>query len=133
MNTLKLEVVTPERKVFDEEVNLVIAKGSDGELGILPNHIPLVTPLRVAPLRYKQGEATHTIAVHGGFVEIRGDKVVVLAEAAEFPDQIDLARAENAKQRAEDRINANDDHTDTLRAEMALKRALNRIEVANIK
>jgi F-type H+-transporting ATPase subunit epsilon len=133
LSTIKLEIVTPERKVLEQDVEIVIAKGSDGELGILPQHIAMVTPLRIAPLRYKQNGKEHAIAVQGGFLEIRGEKVVVLAESAELPTEIDVDRAEKARQRAEGLITQKAADTDLVRAEQALKRALNRIEVANIK
>ncbi|PWW08418.1 F-type H+-transporting ATPase subunit epsilon [Paenibacillus cellulosilyticus] len=129
MSTLLLEIVTPERKVYAQEVNMVSVKGADGELGILPNHIPLVTPLRIAPVIVKKDGATEEFAVSGGFIEIRKDKVVILAESAELASEIDVARAEAAKKRAEDRLNAKADHVDFKRAELALQRAINRINV----
>ncbi|MWC27250.1 F0F1 ATP synthase subunit epsilon [Paenibacillus sp. MMS18-CY102] len=129
MSTLLLEIVTPERKVYAQEVNMVSVKGADGELGILPNHIPLVTPLRIAPVVIKKDGATETLAVSGGFIEIRKDKVVILAESAELAGDIDLARAEASKQRAEERLNAKRDEVDYRRAELALQRALNRISI----
>ncbi|GMK38199.1 ATP synthase epsilon chain [Paenibacillus sp. CCS19] len=129
MSTLLLEIVTPERKVYAQEVNMVSVKGADGELGILPNHIPLVTPLRIAPVIVKKDGATETFAVSGGFIEIRKDKVVILAESAELAAEIDVARAEAAKKRAEERMNAKADNVDFKRAELSLQRAINRINV----
>ncbi|WP_019535643.1 F0F1 ATP synthase subunit epsilon [Paenibacillus ginsengihumi] len=131
MSTFVLEVVTPERKVYAETVNMIIAKGIEGELGILPNHIPLVTPLKIAPLKVKkQGQPDQLIAVHGGFMEVRKDKVVILAESAELPEQIDVERARSAKQRAEERLKqAKRDDIDFKRAELALQRAMNRLDV----
>ncbi|EFM09085.1 ATP synthase F1, epsilon subunit [Paenibacillus curdlanolyticus YK9] len=129
MSTLLLEIVTPERKVYAQEVNMVSVKGADGELGILPNHIPLVTPLRIAPVVIKKDGATETLAVSGGFIEIRKDKVVILAESAELAGDIDLARAEASKERAEQRLSAKRDEVDYRRAELALQRALNRISI----
>lgn len=129
MSTLLLEIVTPERKVYAQEVNMVSVKGADGELGILPNHIPLVTPLRIAPVIVKKDGATETFAVSGGFIEIRKDKVVILAESAELAAEIDVARAEAAKRRAEERMNAKADNVDFKRAELSLQRAINRINV----
>lgn len=131
MSTFVLEVVTPERKVYAETVNMIIAKGIEGELGILPNHIPLVTPLKIAPLKVKkQGQPDQLIAVNGGFMEVRKDKVVILAESAELPEQIDVERARSAKQRAEDRLKqAKRDDIDFKRAELALQRAMNRLDV----
>ncbi|SFT25291.1 F0F1 ATP synthase subunit epsilon [Paenibacillus sp. BC26] len=129
MSSFLLEIVTPERKVYAQDVNMIIVKASEGEMGILPNHIPMVTPLRIAPVIIKKDRSEETIAVNGGFLEIRKDKVVILAESAELPGDIDLSRAESAKQRAEQRINGKRDEYDQLRAELALQRALNRIAV----
>jgi F-type H+-transporting ATPase subunit epsilon len=130
MSTFLLEIVTPERKVYAQDANMVIVKGVEGELGILPNHIPLVTPLKVAPVTVKRGRESDHIAVHGGFIEVRKDKVVILAESAELPEDIDVERARSAKQRAEQRLAGNKrDEIDFRRAEAALQRALNRLEV----
>lgn len=129
MSNFLLEIVTPERKVYADHANMIIVKGVAGELGILPNHIPLVTPLKVAPVTVKKDGKTEVIAVHGGFLEVRKDKVVILAESAELPGDIDVERARAAKERAEKRLN-NKDEVDFKRAELALQRALNRIGVA---
>lgn len=131
MSTFLLEIVTPERKVYEQEANMVIVKGAEGELGILPNHIPLVTPLRIAPVIVKSGGEEQVIAVNGGFMEVRKDKVVILAESAERPEDIDVDRATQAKERAE-RLLQSSSHgnIDVLRAELALQRALNRLKVA---
>ncbi|MEF3305119.1 F0F1 ATP synthase subunit epsilon [Paenibacillus sp. GYB003] len=133
MSTFLLEVVTPERKVYAQDVNMIVVKGVAGELGILPNHIPLVTPLKIAPVTIKKGNATEYIAVNGGFMEVRKDKVVILAESAEFPGDIDVERARAAKERAEKRLSAKRDEVDFRRAELALQRAMNRIETASKK
>lgn len=129
MDTLKLEIVTPERKVYERDVRLVVVKGTAGELGILPRHIPLVTPLKVAPVKAKLEDGSEDkIAVHGGFVEVRQDKVVILAEAAELPEEIDVDRALRAKERAEERLRDRE-HYDFRRAEIALQRAMTRLQV----
>lgn len=133
MSTFLLEIVTPERKVYGQEVDMIIARGADGELGILPNHIPLVTPLKIAPLEVKKTGGRETIAISGGFMEVRKDKVVILAESAELPGEIDVDRARAAKERAEKRLQAKRDDIDHHRAEMALLRALTRIDVAQKK
>lgn len=130
MSTFLLEIVTPERKVYAQNVRMIIAKGTEGELGILPNHIPLVTPLRIAPLTIKhENGQTEVVAVNGGFMEVRKDKVVILAESAELPGDIDIERAQAAKERAEKRLTTSGQDLDQLRAEHALQRALSRIEV----
>lgn len=131
MSTMLLEIVTPERKVYAKEVDMIVVKGAEGELGILPNHIPLVTPLQIAPVRIKSDNSEERIAVHGGFMEVRKDKVVILAEAAEMRGDIDVERARAAKERAERRLAARSDEIDFRRAQIALQKALNRLNVAD--
>jgi len=134
VSTFLLEIVTPERKVYAEPANMIIAKGVEGELGILPNHIPLVTPLKISSITVKkQGSKDEIIAVNGGFMEVRKDKVVILAESAELPEQIDVDRAKAAKERAEKRLADKQANVDFKRAEAALQRALNRITVSGGK
>lgn len=133
MSTFLLEIVTPERKVYEQEVNMIIARGVEGELGILPNHVPMVTPLKIAPLEAKKSGGNDTIAVSGGFMEVRSNKVVILAESAELPEEIDVDRAQAAKDRAQKRLQAKRDDIDHRRAELALQRALTRINVAKEK
>jgi len=132
VSTFLLEIVTPERKVYAEQANMLVAKGVEGELGILPNHIPLVTPLKISSITVKkQGSKDEIIAVNGGFMEVRKDKVVILAESAELPEQIDVDRARAAKERAEKRLaETKQDNVDFKRAEASLQRALNRISVS---
>lgn len=134
VSTFLLEIVTPERKVYEANVHMVIAEGVEGQLGILPNHIPLVTPLKIAPFRAKLENGTEdAIAVNGGFMEVQKDKVIVLAESAELPGDIDVERAQAAKMRAENRLGQKQDELDFRRAERALQRALNRLEVHGLK
>ncbi|WP_442602563.1 F0F1 ATP synthase subunit epsilon [Paenibacillus sp. KN14-4R] len=131
MSTFLLEVVTPERKVYAKDASMIVVRGAEGELGILPNHIPLVTPLRIAPLVVKHaGGKDEIIAVNGGFMEVRKDKVVILAESAELPEEIDTERAMVAKERAEKRLASSQHDVNMLRAEHALQRALNRMHVS---
>jgi len=127
MSTLRLEIVTPERKLYEEDVNMIVVKGVSGELGILPHHIPLVTPLKIAPVKAKKSGGDEWIAVHGGFMEVRKDKVVILAEAAELGKDIDLMRARQAKERAERRLAEKAADLDYKRAELAFQRALSRL------
>ncbi|HEX7058145.1 MAG TPA: F0F1 ATP synthase subunit epsilon [Bacilli bacterium] len=133
MSTLILEVVTPERKAYSAEANMVVVKGAAGELGILPNHIPLVTPLKIAPVKVKRGNQEELIAVNGGFLEVRKDRVVILAESAELPNEIDVERALAAKARAEKRLQGKKDEYDFRRAELALQKAINRLTVSGRK
>jgi F-type H+-transporting ATPase subunit epsilon len=132
VSTMTVEVVTPERVVYSGEANMVIARGVEGDLGILPNHMPLVTPLKIAPVRIKtEGDKEIKMAVSGGFMEVRGDKVTIIAETAERPEDIDVARAKAAKARAEQRLSERHPDLDVRRAELALQRAMARLDVAD--
>nr|WP_305121049.1 F0F1 ATP synthase subunit epsilon [Saccharibacillus sp. JS10] len=127
-----MEIVTPERLVYSGEVTGIIAKSVEGDLGVLPGHISMVAPLQIGPLTVKHDGKRSHIAVHGGFLEVRREKVVVLAESAELPESIDVDRARAAKERAEMRIESSKTHQDEVdfrRAELALKRAMTRIDV----
>lgn len=131
MSTFLLEIVTPERKVYEREVDMVSVKGMEGELGIMAHHIALVTPLKVAPVVIKVNGQIEEIAVHGGFIQVGKEKVVILAETAELSGDIDVNRAKAAKERAERRLaSSKKDEFDHRRAELALQRALARIEVS---
>jgi len=126
----RLEIVTPARKVYTEDVRMVVLPGSEGEFGVLPDHAALVSALKIGVIRvHHEGKVTK-IAVSGGFVEVRDSKVTVLANSAERQDQIDVDRATAAKERAEQRLAAQGADIDVLRAEMALKRAMNRLKSA---
>ncbi|QFT90926.1 ATP synthase epsilon chain [Bacillus sp. THAF10] len=130
MKTLKVSVVTPDGPVYESDVDMVVAKAQSGELGVLPGHIPMVAPLQIGAVRMKKGDKTDRVAVNGGFLEVRPDKVTILAQTAEAADDIDLTRAEEAKKRAEQRLQSKQDDIDYRRAEFALQRAINRINVA---
>lgn len=130
MNPIQVSVVTPDGAVVEKEVDMVSVKATSGELGILHGHIPLVAPLAISAVRLKNGNNTELVAVSGGFVEVRPDKVTILAQAAELAADIDVDRARAAKERAEHRMQqAKADDVDFKRAELALKRAINRINV----
>ncbi|WP_025717574.1 F0F1 ATP synthase subunit epsilon [Paenibacillus sp. 1-18] len=133
MSTYLLEIVTPEHLVYTEQVNSISVRGSEGDLGILPGHLPLVTPLKIAPVSIKIGGQTEVIAVNGGFVEVRKDKVVILAESAERSEDIDVERARAARERAELRLQSKQEQIDHHRAEVALQRALNRLNATSIR
>ena len=98
---LVLDIVTVERQVLSEEVDMVIAPGVQGELGILPRHAPLITALSEGELRIKQGEDERIFAIGGGYLEVLNDQITVLADSAEYAEEIDIARAEEARERAE--------------------------------
>ena len=127
---LELEVVTPDRLVAKETVDIVMAIGFLGEFGILPNHIPFLTTLQPGELRYRKDGQLEYVAVTGGFAEISDNKVTILAEAAEKAREIDIDRAKRAKERAEKRLAmAKTEAIDYLRAEAALKRSLVRLGI----
>ncbi len=130
MATLRLEIITAERQVFADDVNAVIAPGIEGELGILPHHAPLMTMLKPGELLIRKDGAETYMVVSGGFLEIRPDKVIVLADACERAEEIDTTRAEEAKRRAEERLKTHPPGLDTARAQAALLRSLVRLRVA---
>jgi len=126
---LRLDVVTPERHLVAESVDEVILPGSQGSFGVLPGHAPLLTDLDIGPLVYRRGQERRELAVAGGFVEVLPDRVTVLAEVAEAPEEIDVTRAEQAKERAEQRLKSATPDTDYERAQQAMRKALLRTEV----
>ncbi len=132
-NKQRLEIVTPQRKVFSEDVDFLVAPGAEGELGILPNHAALITSLNIGIMRIEQDGKKFRVFVSGGFLEVRNSKVTVLATAAERTEEIDVARAEAARKRAEDRIAAKSPDLDLARAELALQRAIIRLKAASEK
>ncbi|WP_062351575.1 F0F1 ATP synthase subunit epsilon [Bacillus kwashiorkori] len=131
MKTIDVSIVTPDGPVYDSEVEMVSTKAMSGELGILPGHVPMVAPLAIGAIRLKKDGKTDLVAVSGGFLEVRPDKITILAQTAEKADEIDIDRAIRAKQRAEERLREQtQSNIDFRRAELALRRALNRITVA---
>lgn len=127
MKTMKVNIVTPDGPVYESEVEMVSTRATSGELGILPGHIPLVAPLGIGAVRLKNGNHTDWVAVSGGFLEVRPDRVTILAQSAEKAEDIDIERAQAAKERAERRLQQ--ENMDRKRAELALRRAVNRINV----
>jgi len=134
---LTLEIVTPDRSLIREEVDEVVVPGTEGELGILPGHTPLLSTLKVGELWYRQGEEKHYLAIAFGFVEVLPDRVTVLADVGERAQEIDVQRAERARQRAEQRLteapppHLTQTEFDIERARVALMKALIRLQVAN--
>jgi F-type H+-transporting ATPase subunit epsilon len=127
---LKLEIVTAERVVYSGEVEAVIAPGVEGQLGILPHHAPLMTILQAGELVVRRGGGEDVLAISGGFLEVRPDRVIILADSAERAEEIDIARAEAAKKRAEQRlVDRHAPGLDETKAEMALRRAMARLTV----
>ncbi len=128
-----LEVVTPEKTVLSEMVDIVVAPGEEGEFGVLPNHIPFLTKLKIGELRFRVGNNTRYVAIMGGFAEVLPDHVTVLATAAEEATQIDVIRAKAARERAERRLKEAQDRFEFARAQAALQRALARLRIAEKK
>jgi len=130
--TFKLEVVTPDRVVLsDDEIVSVTAPGSEGYLGMLANHAPMMTQLKIGKLDFRRADETSgSMAISGGFLEVFENGVTVLAESAELAEEIDVSRAEQAKTRAEERLASSGSDTDVERAQTALQRAMNRLHVA---
>lgn len=131
--TFNLQIISPTRIFFDGDVDMVEMKTTEGEIGVLAGHIPLTAILEPGVLRIKQQDGTKEAALHDGFVEIQKDKVTVLAESCEWPDEIDMERANEARERAENRIRSGRTDVDMVRAELALKKALTRINLAGRK
>jgi len=132
-DTFKLEIVTPDRMVVSGEAEEMQLPGKNGYLGILPGHAPLITELLVGEISYRQAGRTEHLAVAWGFAEVLPDKVTVLAEVAERAAEIDVDRAQKAKDRAEERLKKMESETDYQRAELALEKAITRLEVARKK
>ena len=129
---LTLELATPTRLVVSAEVDEVVAPGSQGYFGVLPGHAPLLATLGVGEVTYRIGRDEHHVAVSGGFAEVRNDKVIILADSAETPADIDRTRAERARDRAEGRLSGrNQEEIDYARAAAALARAMTRLQVAS--
>ncbi len=130
--TLNLEVVTPEKQVFSDEVQSIIVPAAEGYLGILPNHAPLISGLKPGVIKYRQEGKQKLLAISGGFMEVSSNKVTILADTAERPEHIDIERARAAKERAEKRLKEKPPGLDVARAEFALQRALARLRARGI-
>jgi len=130
--TIRLELVTPDRLLLSEEVEEVSLPGSEGYLGILPGHLPLLTLLGSGILSYHQKGKRHAFAVHGGFAEVLPDRVIVIAESVERPEEIDVSRARTAKERAEQLLRSKE-QVDVDAAMYDLRRAETRLQVAEMR
>lgn len=130
MAPMQVEIITAERSLFEGEVDALTAPGIEGQLGILPHHAALMTMLQPGELRYKAGIDETSLAISGGFIEVKGNHAMVLADAAEHVDEIDEERAEQAMQRARERIDERPNDMDLERALGSLRRAQARLDVA---
>jgi F-type H+-transporting ATPase subunit epsilon len=128
---LHLEVITPERKVYEDDVDMVVAPATEGYVGILPHHVPLFTTLGPGEFKVKKGGVEEVLAVFGGFMDVRSDRVVVLTDAAEPAEEIDASRAQQARERAQQVLAAGPaSAADEQRARAELQRALVRLRVS---
>lgn len=123
-----LEVVTPERMVLKEEINSLVVPASEGSLGILYNHVPLITNLVAGVVRYKKDKEEHYLAISCGFLEVKNNRVTILADTCERPEEIDCKRAEAAIKRAVNRLNESIPGLDVAKAEFALRRSRARLK-----
>ncbi|MBI4283476.1 MAG: F0F1 ATP synthase subunit epsilon [Chloroflexi bacterium] len=129
MSGIRIDIVTAEQVVYSNEVDVVVAPGIQGQLGILPHHAPLMTTLEPGELVVRKDGEEVSLCISGGFLEVRPDKVIVLADAAERCEEIDIARAEEAKRRAQERLAHPIPEVDLARAQAALSRSLARLKV----
>ncbi len=128
---INLEILTPERLVLRESVDEVVVPGLGGELGILPNHTPLISQLQTGILTYRQGNDKKLLHVSGGFAEVLSDRVSILSDVAEKSEEIDLERAQRARERAEKQLASGGEDLDFRQAELKLQRAMIRIQLAS--
>lgn len=127
-----LQIVTPDKTFFDDEVEGIVVRTVEGDTGILKDHIPMVTPLSIGRIQMNKDGETLFATIAGGFIEVDEDKTVIITDAAEWPEEIDVDRAAAAKERAEARLKSGRG-VDIVRAEIALRKAINRLELADNK
>lgn len=126
-----LEIVTPDRVFYKGEADMIIVRGIEGELGILKDHEPFVTPLQIGKVKIKVDGQFKSAALSQGYIEVLDEKVVILSDTAEWPEEIDVERAEKARERAVKRLEQKQEDLDILRAEIALKKATTRLGISN--
>ncbi len=132
MSKFHLEIVTPDRYFFEGEVDMVIVRGLEGDLAILKGHSPIATPLKICKVRIFQDGVERVAAVVQGYITVIDDKATLVTEAAEWPDEIDIERAQQAKRRAEEILQKQASDTNYARARSALQRAINRLEITSL-
>jgi F-type H+-transporting ATPase subunit epsilon len=133
MPALNLRLITPERIVYEEPVESVVARGTEGEFEVLPGHEPLVATLAIDVLRFKRGGEDHFAAVMGGVLEVKEDEVTVLSDVAELDMEIDVSRAKQAKERGEAEKTQRVDKIDVYVSEMAISKAVTRLKAAELR
>lgn len=131
MSVFRLEILTPEKIFFEGDVEMLIVRSTDGEIGILHNHAPLVAPIDISIMKIKMNGEWRECFISGGFMEVKPETTLVLTDAVEWPEEIDLARAEAAKERALERLRQKKSKEEYIRSQVALTRALNRIKLVN--
>lgn len=129
-STFHLQIITPDRILCDEEVESLVVTTFEGQMGVLAGHIPLITPLDTGIIKIKKNGQTKTAASSSGLIQVGPEGTRVVTDAAEWPEEIDVERAETAKTRAEERIKSGESDVDKTRAGTALQRAINRLRVA---
>ena len=128
-STLQLEIVTPDKVVVSQPVDYIGVPGVEGEFGILPHHVPLLSALAIGRLYFRVGDKTENVFISGGFAEVSGNTITILAESAELAEDIDAARAKAALERAQARLASSADNIDMVRAQLALQRAVSRLGI----
>ena len=129
MATMRLEIITAERQVYADDVEIVVASGVEGQLGILPHHTPLMTALQPCEIMVRKGGQPSYLAITGGFMEVTGNRVTILADACEHSDEIDEARAQEAIQRARERMASRESDLELEQAVTAMRQAQVRLNV----
>lgn len=132
MAGIHLEIVTPDRSFFNEDIDSVIVRGMEGDLAVLKGRTPIVTPLKIGKVRIFQDNSEKIASVSDGYISAIDDRVTIVTDAAEWPDEIDIERAERAKKRAEEMLSKKQD-VDFALAESALKRSINRLELSKFR
>jgi F-type H+-transporting ATPase subunit epsilon len=128
-STFNIEILTPEKKFFSGEVEMIILKTTEGEMGVLAGHTPMVVAVAVGPIRIKKDNDWLEAVLTEGFMEVKQDKTVILTDTAEWPNEIDINRAKSAKERAEERLQRQLSQVETMRSRVALARALARLKI----
>lgn len=129
-STFRLQIVAPDRMFYEDEVESLVVTTSEGQMGILARHIPIVAPLDIGKIKIKKGGQLKEAATSGGFIQVEAEYTRIVTDSAEWPEEIDIERAEAAKKRAEEMLKSRKSHVDIMRAEAALQRALIRLKVA---
>jgi len=132
-DTFTLNISTPEREFYHGDVENLILVTTEGEMGVLPGHMPMVVALDISTIRFKEADEWLDAAISGGFAQIRGDRVNILADTAEWPEEIEINRAQEAKRRAEERLQSHLSEVEYIRSQLAKRRAIARLALVNKK